>query len=126
MEASKDVVVILACHVSDYGALVKFIYSHLGKISIFFGLASLIGHWIYYKIKSYEVAPIVSFQKLFAGFVIPSSPAIILAILINQNDLLGCIEHLELYVMAGAISSGWVAWLVLFPPPPKPAPPTSR
>jgi hypothetical protein len=103
---------MMACEPSNW--LFQYIYAYLGTISIIVALLSGAAHLIHNYFYGIKLALDRTMAKVVAGFVLP--PIIAMAISVfDLKHLLACVENLELYVLAGAISVGWITWGVLFP-----------
>jgi hypothetical protein len=93
---------------------VAFIYSNIGRISIFIGLVSALGHIVYYVIKRRPLALNVTVGKMMSGFIIPPAIAMGFSALDPANMLI-CVNDLGIYIVVGAFSVVWIAFSILFP-----------
>ncbi len=102
----------MSCEPSNW--LVQFVYTHLGTISIIAALLSGAAHLLHNWSSGIKLRLDRTIAKVVAGFVLP--PVIAMAgAVFDLDHLLGCVTNLELYVLIGALSVGWITWTVLFP-----------
>jgi hypothetical protein len=90
------------------------VYLHLGTISIVLGAIAAVSHVIFcfWENKKPELNAMLA--KLLAGAVLPPAAAMGVAS-IDPANLLGCVESLGIYILAGSISVIWITLSVLFP-----------
>ena len=102
----------MACHANIWG--IELVYSHLGTLSLFVAIFSGIAHVVYYLIKGMPLTLNATLGKMLAGFVLP--PAIAMAAsAFDPANLLGCVNDLPIYILAGSVSAMWITFSVLFP-----------
>lgn len=89
-------------------------YHFMGTIGVACGLVTACAYILYCFYKRGNISLVAALQIALCGVSLPAAIGLIGAAFFPEK-LLGCIENLPIYILAGAISMILIIWTVLFP-----------